>query len=147
MNDRLIYCIKQNLREGRAMDWWICFFILLFCTVMYLLYIKGLAVSKSIQAILCVFRPGKDADRVTLDSCTGWVRHVGRFHGDRTYEFTFDCQLSKGDAEVFLLDRHKQQLLKLNRQFPTGRAELKGKSRCYLHWEFKNATGKCELNW
>lgn len=71
----------------------------------------------------------------------------GRFHGDRTYEFTFDCQLSKGDAEVFLLDRHKQQLLKLNRQFPTGRAELKGKSRCYLHWEFKNATGKCELNW
>lgn len=66
------------------MDWWICFFILLFCTVMYLLYIKGLAVSKSIQAILCVFRPGKDADRATLDSCTGWVRHVGRFHGDRT---------------------------------------------------------------
>ena len=58
------------------MDLWICFFILLFCTVMYLLYIKGLAVSKSIQAILCVFRPGKDADRATLDSCTGWVRHV-----------------------------------------------------------------------
>lgn len=147
VNDRLIYCIKQNLREGRAMDWWICFFILLFCTVMYLLYIKGLAASKSIQAILCVFRPGKDADRVTLDSCTGWVRHVGRFHGDRTYEFTFDCQLSKGDAEVFLLDRHKQQLLKLNRQFPTGRAELGGKSIYYLRWEFKNATGKCELHW
>ena len=137
---------KAKLKEGRATDLWICFFILPFCIVKCLLYIKGLVVSKSIRTILCVFRPGKDADRATLDSCTGWVRHVGRFHGDRTYEFTFDCQLSKGDAEVFLLDRHKQQLLKLNRQFPTGRAELKGKSRCYLHWEFKNATGKCELH-
>ena len=129
------------------MDWWTCFFILPFCFVIYLLYIKGLAVSKSIQAILYVFRPGKDADRVTLDSCTGWVKHVGRFRESRIYEFTLDCQLSKGDVEVFLLNKKKKQLLKLNRQFPAGSAELDGKSRYYLRWEFKNATGKCELHW
>ncbi len=129
------------------MGWWICFFILPFSIVMYLLYIKGLAVSKSTQAVLCVFRPGKDADRAALDSCTGWVRHAGRFHGGRTYKFIFDCQLSQGDAEVFLLDRNKEQLLKLNRQFPTGTAELEEKRRYYLRWEFRNATGKCELHW
>ena len=94
-----------------------------------------------------VFRPGKDADKVTLDSCTGWVKHVGRFRESRTYEFILDCQLSKGDVEVFLLNKKKKQLLKLNRQFPAGSAELDGKSRYYLRWEFKNATGKCELHW
>ncbi len=128
------------------MGWWICFFVSSFCIVMYLLYIKGLAVSKRIRAILYVFRSGKDADEVILDSCTGWVRHVGRFHGNRTYEFTFDHQLSKGDAEVFLLDEKKQRLLKLDRQFPTGKVELEGKNRYYLRWEFKNATGKCGLH-
>lgn len=129
------------------MDWWTCLFILSFCILMYFLYIKGLAASKNIRAILYVFRPGKNADKATLNSCTGWVRHAGRFHGNRTYEFTFDCQLSKGDAEVFLLDKKQRQLLKLTRQFPTGRAELTWKNRYYLRWEFKNATGNCELHW
>ena len=125
---------------------WPCFFILP-CIVMYFLYIKGFVGSRYTRAILFGFWQGKDADKATLDSCTGWVRHVGRFRESRTYEFTLDCQISKGDVEVFLLDRKKQQLLKLNRQFPTGRAELDGKSRYYLRWEFKKATGKCELHW
>lgn len=34
------------------MGWWICFFVSSLCIVMYLLYIKGLAVSKRIRAIL-----------------------------------------------------------------------------------------------
>ena len=114
---------------------------------MYFLYIKGFVGSRYTRAILFGFRQGKDADKVTLDSCTGWVKHVGRFRESRTYEFTLDCQLSKGDVEVFLLDKKKQLLLKLNRQFSAGRAELDEKSRYYLRWEFKNATGKCELHW
>lgn len=131
------------------MNQWLYFaaFMALFCAIMYLLYCRGVAVSKCIRAILFVFRTGKDTDRVTLDSCTGWVRHVGRFHESRTYEFILDAHLSKGDAELCLLDKQKRQLLKLNRQFPAGRVELNGTSRYYLHWEFKNATGKCELHW
>lgn len=117
------------------------------CTAMYLLYCKGPAVSKRIAAILFIFRPGRDADKAALDSCTGWVRHVGSFHESRTYEFTFDAQLSKGNAEVVLLNKKKQPLMKLNQQCPTGKIELDAKNRYYLRWNFKSATGRCELHW
>lgn len=110
-------------------------------------YVQSMAVSKSIAAILFVFRPCRDADRVTLVSCTGWVKHMGRFSESRTYEFTLDMQLSKGDAEVVLLDAKKERLMKLDRQFPTGAIELDAKSRYYLRWKFEGATGKCELVW
>ena len=113
--------------------------------VVYLLYRRGLAVTKSIAAVLFVFRPGRDADRAKLNSCSGWVRHMGRFHQGRAYEFSFEARLSKGEAEVSLLDRDKRPLLKLNRQSPTGTIKLE--ERYYLRWEFQNATGQCELSW
>ena len=113
--------------------------------VVYLLYRRGLAVTKSIAAVLFVFRPGRDADRAKLNSCTGWVRHMGRFRRGRTYDFSFEARLSKGEAEVSLLDRDKRPLLKLNRQSPTGTVKLE--ERYYLRWEFQNATGQCELRW
>ena len=43
-------------------------------------YLGAIATTKCIRAILFVFVPGKNGDRVTLDSCTGWVRHMGRFY-------------------------------------------------------------------
>lgn len=110
-------------------------------------YFRSIAVSKSITAIMFVFRRGKDTDRATLSSCTGWVKYMGRFHESRTYEFTFDAQLSKGNAEVILLDKKKQQLMKLNQQFPAERIELDAENSYYLRWDFKSATGKCELHW
>lgn len=58
-----------------------------------------------------------------------------------------DAQLSKGDVELQLLDQEKQPLLKLNRQLMSQTIDLDGKSRYYLRWEFKEATGKCELRW
>lgn len=111
------------------------------------LHRQGFAVSKSIAAVTFVFRPGKDGDRVKLTSCTGWVRHTGRFRESRTYEFALERQLSKGDAEVLLLDREKREILRLNRHSPTGRIELDGDCKYYLRWEFRNATGKCALRW
>ena len=115
--------------------------------VIYILYCQGFAVLRRTAAIIIVFRHGKNADRAILDSCTGWVKHVGRFHESKTYEFFFDAQLSKGNVEVILLDRKKQQLMKLNPQFPTCKIELDVRNRYYLRWEFKGATGKCELHW
>lgn len=50
-------------------------------------------------------------------------------------------------AELFLLDRRKRPLLKLNRPRPSGRVELYAGGRYYLRWEFTNATGKCEAIW
>ena len=122
-------------------------FFLALGAAIYFLYSRGLAVTKSIAAVLFVFRPGRDADRAELNSCNGWVRHVGRFHQGRAYEFSFEARLSKGEAEASLLDRDKQTLLKLNRQSPNGRITLTESGRYYLRWKFQNATGQCELRW
>ncbi len=129
------------------MKWWPVLLVLVVCAGVYLLYRQGFAMSKSISAVLFAFRPGKDADRATLDSCSGWVSHAVRFRESRTYGFAFDGQLSRGNVAVTVLDREKQPLLQLDRQTPAGQVELDGNSRYYLRWEFKSATGKCELRW
>ena len=59
-------------------------------------YWGAIATTKCIQAILFMFLPGKTGDKVKLDTCTGWVRHMGRFYENRTYTFTLDVQLAKG---------------------------------------------------
>lgn len=110
-------------------------------------YFWGIATMKSIRAILFMFWPGKNKDRVTLDTCTGWVKHMGRFYESRTYTFVLDAQLSKGDVDLLLLDKKKQPLLKLNQQVSSQTIDLDEKNRYYLRWEFKNASGKCELRW
>lgn len=121
--------------------------LLILGVVVSLLYAQGIMVSKRIVAVLFVFRPGNGCEKAALDSCTGWVKHIGGFHESRIYEFSLDAQLSKGNAEVFLLDKKKQPLMQLNQQSPVGSVELDAKSRYYLRWEFQNATGKCELHW
>lgn len=115
--------------------------------LIYILYRQGFVVTKSIAAVLFVFRPGKHSDRVSLDRCTGWVRHVGGFRESRTYVFHFDCQLSRGDVEVVVQNHQKRELLRLNRLKTTGELVLNKDARYYLRWEFKSATGKCELLW
>ena len=114
---------------------------------MYLLYRSGFAVTEVIAAVVIAFRRGKTYDRVTAVSCNGWLRHRGRFREDRIYRFTLEDRLTKGEAEVLLLDRDKRELLRLNRDLPTGEAELNGKDKYYLRWEFRSATGSCELRW
>lgn len=137
----------------RTLDWrrWTVLIYLTFIpltgVLFLLLYREGLMVTKCIAAVLFVFRPGKHGDRVSLDSCTGWVRHAGRFRESRTYQFQFDYQLSKGSAEVILLDRQKQELLRLTKDKTTAELPLSRNARYYLRWEFKGATGKCELRW
>ena len=53
----------------------------------------------------------------------------------------------RGDVAVILLDREKQQLMKINLQSSTCKIELDAKNRYYLCWEFKGVTSKCELRW
>ena len=122
-------------------------FFLALGAVVCLLYRQGLAVTKSIIAVLFVFRPGREADRVSLSACTGWVRHAGRFRTGRTYLFDFQAQLSEGEAEALLLDQNKRPVLRLDRQSPAGTVRLEEGGRYYLRWEFQGATGQCKLHW
>ena len=115
--------------------------------LIYLLYCQGFIATKRISAVLFVFQPGKQADRVSLDSCTGWLRHARRFRQSGTYKFRLDYRLSKGSAGVSLLDNQKRELLRLSQDNPVGELELDKNARYYLRWDFKHATGNCELHW
>lgn len=111
-------------------------------------YWGAMASTKCIRAVLFAFLPGKNGDKASVDSCTGWVRHMGRFYESRTYVFILDAQMTKGNVEVLLLDKKKQPLLKLNRQSPSQAIHLDGgRSRYYLLWKFEGASGKCGLRW
>lgn len=110
-------------------------------------YWGAMAGVKCIMATFFAFVHGKNRDKVTVDACTGWVRHMGRFHESRTYCFVLDTQLSKGNVEVLLLDKKKQPIFTFSQQFPAHTIELDGKSRYYLRWEFHSACGKCQLRW
>lgn len=111
------------------------------------LYLQSVMVSKSIAALLFVFRPGRDADRLTLDSCTGWVKHIGYFPESGTYTFTLDTHLSKGTVEAALLNREKRQLMRLSPQCPAGGLDLDAGNRYSIRWELSGVTGHCELRW
>lgn len=84
---------------------------------------------------------------MVLDTCTGWVRHAVRFRESGAYEFCLDSRLSKGAVSVVLLDGKKRVLLQLSQDVPVGEVELNRNARCCLRWDFKNATGSCELRW
>lgn len=111
------------------------------------LYLRSIMTSRCIAAVLFIFCPGKAADRLTLDKCTGWARHIGYFPESGIYTFMLDAQLSGGTAEVALLDREKRQLLRLRPGSPTGEIELDAKNRYHLCWELRGAAGRCELRW
>ena len=125
---------------------WVLYFVA-FGTVIYFLYDRGLLVTKHITAVLFTMWVGKSEDNVALNSCTGWVRHRVRFRGSGMYTFTMDHRLSKGDVTVSLLDSDKRELLRLDRELCTGSAELSRRSRYYLRWDIRSATGTCALCW
>lgn len=125
----------------------IFWFPIFWAVICLLLYRRGIMVTKSIAAVFFSFRADKRGDLALLNSCTGWVRHVGRFRRSGIYTFTLDCQLSEGDAAVSLLNQEKRELLRLNRSMTAGSVDLHREARYYLHWEFRNVTGNCVLHW
>ena len=110
-------------------------------------YRQGFLTSKRIAAALFVFQHSGNGESVTVDSCSGSLRHTVRFQESRAYQFNFHGDLSRGDAEIVLSDGKKQPLLRLNRCSPTGTAKLAKNNKYFLRWEFRKATGRCELSW
>ena len=108
---------------------------------------QGYVIRKRIAAVVFLFRVGKNCDKVSVNSCNGWVRHLRRFHKCRVHEFTLECQLSRGELEVSLLDEDRRTLLRLNPASPSGSIVLDAKHRYNLLWKFDHVTGKCKLHW
>lgn len=110
-------------------------------------YRQGFLTSKRIAAALFVFRRSENGESATVDSCSGSLRHTVRFPESRSYQFHFHGGLSKGDAEIVISDAKKQPLLRLNRCAPTGVVKLDKNNKYFFRWEFRKATGRCELSW
>ena len=110
-------------------------------------YRQGFLTSKRIAAALFIFRRSENGESATVDSCSGSLRHTVRFPESRSYQFHFHGGLSKGDVEIVLSDAKKQPLLRLNRCAPTGVVKLDKNNKYFLRWEFRKATGRCELSW
>lgn len=108
---------------------------------------QGMAVYKSISAIVFVFLPAGEKDKFTLKSCSGFIRYGGRFYKSGIYKFILDTQLSEGHVKVILMDKKKSEILKLSPGSFAGQIELNAKDKYYVYWEFYEASGTCELCW
>ena len=93
-----------------------------------------------------VFRRRDGSDRLQLRACTGRARR--RLVVAETGQLTFRLQeeLTKGTGEVALLDG-EQELLRLDREHPTGTVTLAGETTYLLQWTFQKASGRCTLFW
>ena len=107
----------------------------------------SMAVYKSISAIVFVFLPVGEKDKFTLKSCSGFIRYAGRFYERGIYEFILDAPLSEGRVKVILMNKNKQEILKLSPGSPAGQIELNAKDKYYVYWEFYEVSGTCELCW
>lgn len=110
-------------------------------------YPPGMVVRKSIAAMVIIFRPGFDRDTATLRSCSGWLEHPLYYPGAGEYAFWIDCRFTKGNAWIELRDVQKHVVLRLDPKLSEGSVELQAGARYFLHWEFMNASGECELRW
>ena len=50
-------------------------------------------------------------------------------------------------VKVILMDKKKQEILKLSPGSFAGQIELNAKDKYYVYWEFYEASGTCELCW
>lgn len=110
-------------------------------------YYLGVFVTRCTVALRFVFRAKKDRDTVVVSSCSGWLRHMGRFHESRIYHFALDTKLTWGYAEVQLLDQKKKLLCTLNARHPNHSIFLHRQKRYYLKWTFQRVSGQCVLTW
>ena len=80
-----------------------------------------------------------------FSSCTGFAKRVLRLKSGKTYQITFEPDLTDGDISAEIYDAPKQTTVRLNSEIREGciRAE-KGK-RYYLMIRFQSATGSYVL--
>ena len=119
--------------------------LLIIGIVFYILYINGLLSIQSKRAVLYIGSLKGNSAR--FSSCTGYSKRVIRFRDSRRYCVVFDCELSKGDVSVEILNSAKQTMVCLNSGIPNGIINVEKGKRYYLLIRFQSATGRYTLRW
>jgi len=111
----------------------------------YLLYENGFMVFQSKRAVF--YMGSRRGNKASFSSCTGQSKRIVRFPESKSYQFQFDCQLTKGEVSVELLDSSKERILFLKSGQKQGTAALERGKRYVLIFRFQNATGSYLLEW
>ena len=125
---------------------WVSFAILVCMRILYLLELMPVRGGHRIGFIgsLCGERTRCNA---AFTQCSGYMRRVVRLQGGKTYRFTMQGSISRGNLTAILWDKKcKTRLLELM-PGESGTVELPATERCRLELRFTAATGKFTLFW
>ena len=119
--------------------------ILIAIYIMYILYTNGYLIIKAKRAVS--FVGSMRGRKAYFSSCSGYIKRIVKFKEDKTYIFTLEAELTKGEMTAELLDSEKRVIICLNSYNKSAAAALeKGKRYCLI-LRFKSATGKYMLKW
>ncbi len=123
-------------------------FLAAFSAVMYVLYLNGYLAVKNIKSVYYIGKNGFMDKRcyAKFSACTGNVKKVIKFKENRTYTFTFNAKLEKGEAKAVLRSPKGENLLVLTAENPVGTIDA-DTSAYRLVFEMYKAYGSYELTW
>ena len=128
--------------------WKIIIIFICLGVLFYVLYTQGLMVINTKRAVMFMGSiRGKSDCKAKFTMCSGSMKRVIRFEEDRTYNFSLNSKLTKGEMEVKILDSSKQPVITLSSSNSEAQLDADKKQRYYLVFLFKSATGSYELSW
>lgn len=117
--------------------------------LLILLYRNGYIPIRVVRALLFIGSTGirQNQCRARFSGCTGFIQYVLTFRKAEIILFSFDCAITKGSVQVFVLDKTKQPVLKLTPDAPTGQLRVVPHQRYYIKIVFDRADGSYHLIW
>ena len=123
-------------------------FTILFCVLMYFLYINGHMTINAKRAVTFIGSiRGRGKCGASFHSCSGYMKRIMRFKESRVYHFALETNLVNGELEVEILDRDKKPVMHLDGNVPKAELEVDRKKRYTLIFRFKSATGDFKMRW
>ena len=123
-------------------------FTVLFCILLYVLYINGHMTINAKRAVTFIGSiRGRGKCGASFHSCSGYMKRIMRFKESRVYYFELDVNLVNGELEVEILDREKKPVVHLDGNTPQAELEVDREEQYTLMFRFKSATGDFKLRW
>ena len=108
-----------------------------------LLYRYGFMAIQIKRAVLYIGLP----NGARFSSCTGFTKRIVRFKSGKTYQITFEPDLTDGDISAEIYDVSKQTAVRLNSEIREGCIHAEKGKRYYLMIRFQSATGSYILEY